>query len=119
MPAPPWKAILIGSEVTVLAAFTGVGLHLAFQPHRHSLVPPPPLLLPTSGTLLPKIDRPLPAVPAPRATPGPPDLTADGLKRLGREDRHLVATQWDIVEKVIRGVERYLRAHVAELDRKR
>ncbi|MDQ6882714.1 MAG: hypothetical protein M3077_00555 [Candidatus Dormibacteraeota bacterium] len=122
MPAPPWKAILIGSEVTVLAAFTGVGLHLAVQPHRPGLVPPPPLLLPSSGSLLPKIDRPLPALPAARPTPAMPaatDLTAGWLKRLGREDRRLVATQWNIVEKVIAGVERYLREHVAELEGKR
>ncbi len=108
----PWKAILIGGEVTVLAAFTGVGLHLALQPHRPSLVPPPPLVLPSSGALLPKIDRQVQVVPSPRPKPavsGPTDLTSDWLQRLGREDRHLVTAQWGIVEKVIGGIERYLR----------
>jgi len=56
MPAP-WKLVLIGGEITVLAAFTGIGLHLAMQPHRHALVPPPSLLLP------------VPPPPAPRPPP--------------------------------------------------
>jgi len=55
MPAP-WKLVLIGGEITVLAAFTGIGLHLAMQPHRHALVPPPSLLLPVPP---PPAPRPL------------------------------------------------------------
>ena len=43
---PSWKLALIGGEVTVLAAFTGVGIHLAMQPH-HAAFRPPPLTLPS------------------------------------------------------------------------
>ena len=41
-----WKLALIGGEVTVLAAFTGLGIHLAIQPHRTAFRPPP-LVLPS------------------------------------------------------------------------
>ena len=43
---PSWKLALIGGEVTVLAAFTGLGIHLAIQPHRTAFRPPP-LILPS------------------------------------------------------------------------
>jgi len=70
MPAP-WKVVLIGGEVAVLAAFTGVGLHIAMQPHRPGLAPPPALMLPmSSGRPQPIIGTP--ALVSPTASPSAP-----------------------------------------------
>ncbi|HSO93757.1 MAG TPA: hypothetical protein VLS53_04720 [Candidatus Dormibacteraeota bacterium] len=111
MPAP-WKAVLIGGEITVLAAFTGLGLHLAMQPHRHALLAPPHLLLPAAP---PAAVTPSPAAPAPArvaSTPAAASLSSDWISQLGRHDRGLVKSQWDILEGLIGGVERYLRERV-------
>ncbi len=111
MPAP-WKLVLIGGEITVLAAFTGIGLHLAIQPHRPALLAPPTLLFPAA---------PLPtARPSATATPGATaaaaparaNLNTDWIGQLGRHDRSLVASQWDILQRLIGGVEHYLRNRV-------
>ena len=109
MPAP-WKLVLIGGEITVLAAFTGLGVHLAMQPQRHAL--PPPLLLPLA---LPPVVSPSVAAPIPAriaATPAPTGLSGDWISQLGRQDRRLVKSQWDVLEGLIGGVERYLRERV-------
>ena len=63
---PSLKLALIGGEVTLLVAFTGVGVHLAMQPHRIAFRPPP-LVLPSSRPTA------LPALPV--LTP-PPTATA-------------------------------------------
>lgn len=120
MPAP-WKMVLIGGEITVLAAFTGIGLHLAMQPHRHALVPPPSLLLPVVPPPARRPSAPASAVaPKALATPAPPSLNADWISRLGRHDRNLVATQWNVLEGLMAGVERYLRDRVLpEMERHR
>lgn len=113
MPAP-WKVVLIGGEITVLAAFTGLGVHLAIQPHRHALVAPPPLLLPVAPAPAPAVTAsgvaPPPAKAA--ATPVAPGLSGDWISQLGRHDRSLAKSQWDILEGLIGGVERYLRERV-------
>lgn len=116
--AAPWKIVLIGGEITVLAAFTGIGVHLAMQPHRQGLVPPPSLLLPAAVAPAPSLTpSAMPTLP-PAATPKTTPLTADWIGRFGREDRHLVTSQWNILEGLMRGVERYLRDRVVpELER--
>jgi hypothetical protein len=119
MPAA-WKLVLIGSEITVLAAFTGIGLHLALQPHRPALLAPPTLLLPA----VPPASQPPSATARPSArasaTPATSSLSADWINRLGRHDRSLVASQWDILQGLIGGVEHYLRNQVVpEMERGR
>lgn len=121
MPAP-WKLVLIGGEITVLAAFTGLGLHLAMQPHRHALAPPPSLLLPVAPPPAPAPPAARASARAPRtvATPAAAGLNAEWISQLGRHDRRLVAGQWDILEGLIGGVERYLRDRVVpEMERLR
>gem|GEM_PF-6707716 len=46
------------------------------------------------------------------ATPASSGLNADWISQLGRHDRRLVAGQWDILQGLIGGVERYLRDRV-------
>ncbi|HLB78375.1 MAG TPA: hypothetical protein VJO72_15195, partial [Candidatus Dormibacteraeota bacterium] len=72
---PPWKLALIGGEVTLLAAFTGVGIHLAMQPHRVAFRPPPLTLPIGRPAVLPTVVTPLlPAHPTPAAAPSSPAL---------------------------------------------
>ena len=124
MPAP-WKVVLIGGEVAVLAAFTGVGLHIAMQPRRPGLAPPPALMLPmSSGRPQPIIGTPAlvsPTVPAkPSAAQPPPSLGVDWLKRLGHEDRNLLTSQWNVLQGLMGAMERYLRDRVVpEMERNR
>ena len=114
MPAP-WKLVLIGGEVTVLAAFTGVGLHLALQPHRASLRPPAPILIPVGSPARPAVapqGSAKPVQPTSAAAPRPTGVSADWVDRLGHADRNLLTSQWDILERLIGGMERYLRERV-------
>jgi len=105
----PVKLALIGGEVTLLAAFTGVGIHLAMQPHRVSFRPPPLVLPSVAPAALPAVSTPLlpptslPA-PAPSATPFLPALFA----RFGQQDRNLVLQQWDILQRLTAAIESYV-----------
>ena len=102
-----WKAVLIGGEVTVLAAFTGVGLHLALQPHRGGQ--PPPLTLPFP---LPAGLPPLGALPSPVASPvGTPaaGIGRDLFRRVDDADRSLLHDQWDVLQRLMGAIEEYLR----------
>jgi hypothetical protein len=111
------KFALIGGEVTLLAAFTGVGIHLAMQPHRVAFRPPPlvihhlnpPPVLPPATPTAPAA---VPAVSAPRATPTPfaPALFA----RFGEQDRNLLVQQWQILQQLTSAVERYVEARLTE-----
>src|SRR6059058_3758991 len=56
---PSWKLALIGGEVTVLAAFTGVGIHLVMQPHRDAFRPPPITLPTVRPAVIPALSTPL------------------------------------------------------------
>jgi len=125
----PWKLVLIGGEVTVLVALGAVGLHLAVRPH-DALVPPPPLVIPTSTLeLVPPPGGSAPAatprpssrgIPASSAQPAPRSLAPEWLAGLGREDRRQLATQWDVVRRLITAIERYLEERVIpELERRR
>jgi hypothetical protein len=119
---PPWKLALIGGEVTLLAAFTGVGVHIAMQPH-HLAFRPPPLTLPMARpALLPTVVTPLvPATPKPAAAPSSHlALGPELFQRFGQQDRNLLVDQWDILQRLTRAIERYVEARVAEqFDKKR
>jgi len=110
----PWKRIVVGGEVTILAAFTGVGIHLAMQPHRLASLPPPIVLPSDDPGVLPSpgpVPAPVPSVPA-RARPSPTPLSRDLVDRLGREDRRQLHIQWQILERLIRAVEQYIEQRV-------
>jgi hypothetical protein len=110
---PSMKLALIGGEVTLLAAFTGVGIHLAMQPHRVGFRPPP-LVIPSLNppALLPAAAAPSPAVSRPTASPTPfaPALFA----RFGEQDRNLLVQQWQILQQLTTAVERYVEARLTE-----
>lgn len=115
---PAVKLALIGGEVTLLAAFTGVGIHLAMQPHRLPFRPPA-LVLPTSLRL-----PALPSLPVAAATPAssaapipaaaPTPFIPSLFQKFGEQDRNLLLQQWDILRGLTRAVESYVQSHVLE-----
>ena len=112
---PSWKLALIGGEVTVLAAFTGVGIHLAMQPHRIAFRPPPLVLPSTRPASIPTVGTPLippgrPLTPA----PSPPALGPELLRKFGQQDHALLVEQWDILQRLTRAIERYVEARIVE-----
>jgi hypothetical protein len=118
---PPWKLAVIGGEVTLLVAFTGLGVHLAMQPHRLAFRPPPLTLPIARPAVLPPVVTPLvPATPtlvAPAARPG---LGPELFQKFGQQDRNLLVDQWDILQRLTGAIERYVEARVAEqFDKKR
>jgi hypothetical protein len=117
---PSWKLALIGGEVTILAAFTGVGIHLAMQPHRTAFRPPPLILPTTRPAAIPTIGTPLiPPRPAAAPSPSRPSLGAELFARFGQQDRNLLVDQWDIVQRVTAAVEQYIEEKLNEIEKKR
>lgn len=111
---PSWKLALIGGEVTVLAAFTGVGIHLAMQPHRIAFRPPALILPTTRPAVIPSVGIPL--VP-PRPTPpsaSPPGLGPELFRKFGQQDHDLAIQEWDILQRLTGAIERYVEAKIAE-----
>jgi len=112
---PSWKLALIGGEVTVLAAFTGIGIHMAMQPH-HLAFRPPPLILPTTRpALIPTVGTPL----VPPRRPSPPAATAPGIgpelfRKFGQQDHDLVVEQWDMLRRLTGAIEHYIEAQLGE-----
>ena len=103
-----WKLVLIGGEVTVLAAFTGLGLHLVMQPHRFP-VAPPPLLIPAASA--PSAPAAVSAAARPSPAPGATSriaLNPDLFSKFGQQDRGLMNSQWDILRRLIGAMEQYL-----------
>jgi hypothetical protein len=112
---PSWKLALIGGEVTVLAAFTGVGIHLVMQPH-HSAFRPPPITLPSvRPAVIPTVSTPLlPPPPATVPSPSQPALGPELLRKLGQQDRHLLVEQWDMLRRLTRAIEGYVEDRLSE-----
>jgi len=111
---PSWKLALIGGEVTVLAAFTGLGIHLAIQPHRMAFRPPPLVVPSFRPPVIPTLVTPLrPAVPA-APSPVKPGLGPDLFQKFGREDHNLMVEQWDILQRLTAAIESYIEARVHE-----
>src|SRR5467141_3460862 len=102
---PSWKLALIGGEVTVLAAFTGLGIHLAIQPHRTAFRPPPLVLPGLAPPELPTLVTPLPTKPG---------LGPELFQKFGREDRNLLTEQWGILQRLTTAIEAYVEARVHE-----
>jgi hypothetical protein len=110
-----WKLALIGGEVTVLAAFTGLGIHLAMQPHRIAFRPPPIVLPTTRPAVIPGVGTPLiPPRVTPAATAGLPALGPELLRKFGRQDHDLVVEQWDVLQRLTRAIEHYIEARIQE-----
>jgi hypothetical protein len=111
---PSWKLALIGGEVTVLAAFTGLGIHLAIQPHRTAFRPPPLVLPSFRPPVIPTLVTPLrvPAAAPPSASK--PGLGPELFQKFGREDRNLMLEQWDIIQRLTTAIETYVEARVHE-----
>ena len=120
---PPWKLALIGGEVTLLAAFTGVGIHLAMQPHRVAFRPPSLTLPIGRPAAIPTVVTPLlPTTPRPAANPpaAGPGLGPELFQKFGQQDRNLLIEQWDMLQRLTGAIERYVEARVAEqFDKKR
>lgn len=112
---PSWKLALIGGEVTVLAAFTGIGIHLAMQPHRIAFRPPPIVLPATRSDVIPRVGPPL--IP-PRATAapvaGPSGVGPELLRKFGQHDHDLVVEQWAMLQRLAGAIERYIEARINE-----
>ncbi len=111
---PSWKLALIGGEVTVLAAFTGLGIHLAIQPHRTAFRPPPLVLPSLRAPIIPTLVTPL----RPAATAAPsstkPGLGPELFQKFGREDRGLMLEQWAVLQRLAVAIESYVEARVHE-----
>ena len=118
---PPLKLVLIGGEMTLLAAFTGIGIHLAMQPHRVAFRPPPLTLPLARPAVIPTVVAPLlPPRPLPAAAPSRPALGAELFQKFGQQDRNLLVEQWNILQRLTGAIERYVEARVTEqLDKKR
>jgi len=117
---PSWKLALIGGEVTVLAAFTGLGIHLAIQPHRTAFRPPPLVLPSLAPPALPTLVTPArpPAVVTP--SPSKPGLGPELFQKFGNEDRNLLVEQWGILQRLTTAIESYVEARIHEqMGRKR
>ena len=114
---PSMKLALIGGEVTLLAAFTGVGIHLAMQPHRVAFRPPP-LVIPSlnpPALLPPAASAPAtPPIAASRPTPSPTPFAPALFARFGEQDRNLLVQQWQILQQLTAAVERYVEARLTE-----
>lgn len=114
-----WKLALIGGEVTLLAAFTGVGIHLAIRPHRTAFQPPP-LVLPTSApAAIPRVSTPLVPVRPPSASPPEPSVGPELFRKLGEQDHKLLLEQWDVVQRLSRAIERYVEDRLLQQTQKR
>ena len=117
---PSWKLALIGGEVTVLAAFTGLGIHLAIQPHRTAFRPPPLVLPSLAPPALPTLVTPArpPAVVTP--SPSKAGLGPELFQKFGNEDRNLLVEQWGILQRLTTAIESYVEARIHEqMGRKR
>src|SRR5438132_952464 len=111
---PSWKLALIGGEVTVLAAFTGVGIHLAMQPHRIAFRPPPIVLPSTRPAVIPSVNIPL--VPPQRPTSpsaSPPGLGPELFRKFGQQDHDLAVQEWNILQRLTGAIERYVEAQIS------
>ena len=111
---PSWKLALIGGEVTVLAAFTGIGIHLAMQPHRIAFRPPPLVLPTTQPDMVPSVGTTV----VPSRRPSPPGTSAPGLgpelfRKFGRQDHDLVIEQWDVLRRMMAAIERYVQSQAS------
>ena len=117
---PSWKLALIGGEVTVLAAFTGVGIHLAMQPHRIAFRPPPIVLPSTRPAVIPSVNIPLvpPQRPISRSA-SPPGLGPELFRKFGQQDHDLAVQEWNVLQRLTGAIERYVEAQISERFRQR
>jgi hypothetical protein len=115
---PSWKLALIGGEVTVLAAFTGLGIHLAIQPHRTAFRPPPLVLPSLAPPVIPTLATPLRPTAVAAPSPAKPRLGPELFQKFGREDRNLMVEQWNILQRLTAAIESYVEGRLHEQMRK-
>jgi hypothetical protein len=111
---PSWKLALIGGEVTVLAAFTGLGIHLAIQPHRTAFRPPPLVLPSLRAPAIPTLVTPLRPAAAAAPSSTKPGLGPELFQKFGREDRGLMLEQWAVLQRLAVAIESYVEARLHE-----
>jgi hypothetical protein len=118
---PSWKLALIGGEVTVLAAFTGIGIHLAMQPHRIAFRPPPlvlptvqPAAVPSVGTVGTAGTSVVPARRPPPSATSKPEIGPELFRKFGQQDHQLVIEQWDMLRRLTGAIERYVESRLNE-----
>ena len=112
---PSWKLALIGGEITVLAAFTGIGIHLTMQPHRIAFRPPPLVLPSLRPVVIPSVGAPLvPPTPAAAPLAGSPGLAPALFRKFGQQDHDLLVEQWDMLQRLTGAIERYVEARITE-----
>jgi hypothetical protein len=112
--SPSWKLALIGGEVTVLAAFTGIGIHLAMQPHRIAFRPPPLVLPTTRPDVIPSLGTLVPPRALSAPTPSGPALGPELFRKFGEQDHHLLVEQWGMLQRLTGAIERFVEARIAE-----
>jgi hypothetical protein len=111
---PSWKLALIGGEVTVLAAFTGLGIHLAIQPHRTAFRPPPLVLPSLRAPAIPTLVTPVRPAAAAAPSSTKPGLGPVRCQKFGREDRGLMLEQWAVLQRLAVAIESYVEARLHE-----
>jgi hypothetical protein len=113
---PSWKVAVIGAEVTVLAVFTGVGIHLTLQPHRTAFRPPPLVIPSGQPASIPPVSSPsaAPLEPSPTGPTIKQPVLPDLLRRFGQQDRNLLDEQWTVLQRLAGAIERYVEARVVE-----
>jgi hypothetical protein len=111
---PSWKLALIGGEVTVLAAFTGLGIHLAIQPHRTAFRPPPLVLPSLRPPVIPTLVTPLRSPAAASPSSARPGLAPELFQKFGREDRGLLLEQWAVLQRLTVAIESYVESRLHE-----
>jgi hypothetical protein len=118
---PSWKLAVIGGEVTALAAFTGIGIHLAMQPHRAAFRPPPIVLPASLPQILPSVTTPLVPPTAVAKAPAPTNLPLGPalFSKFGEQDRNLLIQQWDILQRLTGALERYVEARLLDFEKRR
>jgi hypothetical protein len=98
----------------VLAAFTGLGIHLAIQPHRTAFRPPPLVLPSLRPPVIPSLVTPLRPPTAAAPPPTKPGLGPELFQKFGREDRGLMLEQWAVLQRLTAAIESYVEARLHE-----
>src|SRR2546426_7769953 len=115
-PTPPsGTPPLGGGGAPVPPPSRGVGF-LRVRPPPRAPFRPPPITLPTvRPAVIPTLSTPLlPPPPATVPSPSQPSLGPELLRKLGRQDQHLLVEQWDMLRRLTGAIERYVEDRLSE-----